>query len=361
MADAGKILIVPKGDYSANASYEVLDLVKHNQCLWLAKKDVTGVEPSDVNTEYWFKLVDESGFATTADLANFDADTVDGKHAEDFQTAPINVGFPSGSNIEISFDRDTIALISTIGWNGNFYSSYLYHGYSAGSTRQKVVNLTTSGSFPYELSETEQKLIIHNGTTASGACSIEILHGNPCTTKIVENPTTYPTTTPLPETYVTAKGNLPLSGGTLNNSASTILTVKSDSGNNCYIKYTGPSSNLGAFGFKGVDQPVMLNGAGNTLTDILHTGNKPSGSYTGNGSATERNISIGGIGGIVYLYNRGTGEGALAYGNGILVFRGSEVTHLTSSTGYFWEGTLKIKSSNGTINGSGNTIDYWLL
>lgn len=53
MADAGRILIIPKGDYDANSTYEKLDLVKHKGTSWLAKKDVTAVEPSEENAEYW--------------------------------------------------------------------------------------------------------------------------------------------------------------------------------------------------------------------------------------------------------------------------------------------------------------------
>ena len=54
MADAGRILIIPRGDYNANSTYEKLDLVKYKGASWLAKKNATGVEPSE--GEYWQKL-----------------------------------------------------------------------------------------------------------------------------------------------------------------------------------------------------------------------------------------------------------------------------------------------------------------
>ena len=38
------------------------------------------------------------------------------------------------------------------------------------------------------------------------------------------------------------------------------------------------------------------------IYDLLHTGNKPSGSYTGNGSATTRTIEIGGIGNVLAVW-----------------------------------------------------------
>ena len=55
MANAGRILIMPKGNYDANVTYEMLDLVNHNGVSWLAKKTVTGIAPSD--GEYWHPLL----------------------------------------------------------------------------------------------------------------------------------------------------------------------------------------------------------------------------------------------------------------------------------------------------------------
>lgn len=56
MADAGKILIMPKGSYSSTSEYEVLDLVNHRGTSWVAKQNVKGIEPSDSNSEHWFKM-----------------------------------------------------------------------------------------------------------------------------------------------------------------------------------------------------------------------------------------------------------------------------------------------------------------
>lgn len=60
MASAGKILIMPKGDWNAEAEYEILDLVKHNGASWLSKKASIGIEPSTDNSEYWMDLFDIS-------------------------------------------------------------------------------------------------------------------------------------------------------------------------------------------------------------------------------------------------------------------------------------------------------------
>lgn len=53
MASAGRILIIPKGEYDSSVTYEMLDLVKHNGTSWIAKKTTVGIEPSVDNSEYW--------------------------------------------------------------------------------------------------------------------------------------------------------------------------------------------------------------------------------------------------------------------------------------------------------------------
>ena len=60
MASAGRILIMPKGNYNTETKYEKLDLVFHSGASWLAKKDAVGIEPSDANAEYWFKMCEGS-------------------------------------------------------------------------------------------------------------------------------------------------------------------------------------------------------------------------------------------------------------------------------------------------------------
>ena len=62
MTSAGRILIMPKGDYDSSVTYEMLDLVKHNGSSWLAKKEVTGIEPTVENSEYWQNMFDAEAF-----------------------------------------------------------------------------------------------------------------------------------------------------------------------------------------------------------------------------------------------------------------------------------------------------------
>lgn len=76
MANAGRVSIVPKGEYDVSAVYKRLDYVRHENNTYVAKKDVpAGTDVS--NTEYWMLCTDN-----TVTLA--DADTLDGHPASDF-------------------------------------------------------------------------------------------------------------------------------------------------------------------------------------------------------------------------------------------------------------------------------------
>ena len=58
MANAGRILIIPKGDWKPEEKYEMLDLVKHNGVSYIAKKDSAGIEPNEYNSDYWQDMFD---------------------------------------------------------------------------------------------------------------------------------------------------------------------------------------------------------------------------------------------------------------------------------------------------------------
>ena len=74
MANAGRVAIVPKGDWNAAAEYKRLDAVAYNNTLYIAKKAVpAGTLPTD--TEYWMKCVVGSAgsIATTEDAGTVKA------------------------------------------------------------------------------------------------------------------------------------------------------------------------------------------------------------------------------------------------------------------------------------------------
>lgn len=70
MAIAGRVAIVPKGDWSADATYKRLDAVTINNTLYIAKKSVPA-GTATTNTEYWSKSISGS-------VVNVATDTEDG-------------------------------------------------------------------------------------------------------------------------------------------------------------------------------------------------------------------------------------------------------------------------------------------
>ena len=95
---------------------------------------------------------------------------------------------------------------------------------------------------------------------------------------------------------------------------------------------------------------------GTNTYSILHTGNKPSGSYTGNGDATERVIDVGGIGNVIVIYSTNgiaiaTPEGCFAY---------SFLTGATGVATVFRNGQIITYSDNATINANGITYYYYV-
>lgn len=56
MAIAGRVAIVPKGEWSADAAYKRLDAVTYNNTLYFAKKEVPAGTVTS-NTEYWSKSI----------------------------------------------------------------------------------------------------------------------------------------------------------------------------------------------------------------------------------------------------------------------------------------------------------------
>ena len=68
MANAGRVAIVPKGDYSSATAYKRLDLVRYNNNAYVAKKASTGVAPTD--TTYWMLAMENITQQQYDDLVN---------------------------------------------------------------------------------------------------------------------------------------------------------------------------------------------------------------------------------------------------------------------------------------------------
>ena len=124
MADAGKILIMPKGSYSSTSEYEVLDLVNHKGVSWVAKQNVKGIEPSEANGAFWFKMAGHivvNNLSTSAE--GYVLDARQGKLLQDelaVERARINqlTTLPEGSTT-----GDAELIDARVGADGNTYAN----------------------------------------------------------------------------------------------------------------------------------------------------------------------------------------------------------------------------------------------
>ena len=67
MVNAGRILIMPKGDWNALTTYDMLDLVSYNGTAYLARQTNIGQNPStDTSMTYWQPFGSASAIATTS-------------------------------------------------------------------------------------------------------------------------------------------------------------------------------------------------------------------------------------------------------------------------------------------------------
>lgn len=72
MSSAGKILILPKDEWSSSVAYQNLDIVTHNNGTYISKKASTGVEPG-TDPETWMLLVTGGGGTAAVDIATLEA------------------------------------------------------------------------------------------------------------------------------------------------------------------------------------------------------------------------------------------------------------------------------------------------
>ena len=68
MAIAGRVAIVPKGEWDSSISYEKLDVVSYNNALYMAKKPSVGQVPAD--GEYWMLCVQSIDYSEFEKIIN---------------------------------------------------------------------------------------------------------------------------------------------------------------------------------------------------------------------------------------------------------------------------------------------------
>lgn len=111
MAIAGRVAIVPKGDWSADATYKRLDAVTYNNTLYFAKKDVpAGMVTS--NTEYWSKsIVGSVGAIAKPEEAGIVKPDGKSMSVDESGTLSINL---DGTTITLDEAKNVIKLADTL-------------------------------------------------------------------------------------------------------------------------------------------------------------------------------------------------------------------------------------------------------
>ena len=111
MAIAGRVAIVPKGDWSADATYKRLDAVTYNNTLYFAKKDVPAGTATS-NTEYWSKSIvgGAVAIATTEDAGIVKPD---GKSMSVDESGTLSINL-DGTTITLDEAKNVIKLADTL-------------------------------------------------------------------------------------------------------------------------------------------------------------------------------------------------------------------------------------------------------
>lgn len=110
MAIAGRVAIVPKGEWSADATYKRLDAVTYNNTLYFAKKEVPAGTATS-NTEYWSKSIvgGASAIATTEDAGV--VKPADGLTVAEDGTLKVNI---DGTTLTMDQVNNVIKLADTL-------------------------------------------------------------------------------------------------------------------------------------------------------------------------------------------------------------------------------------------------------
>ena len=158
MVNAGRILIMPQGDWSALTNYEMLDLVTKNGVAYLARQASVGVDPAtDTSLTYWQPFGTASSIATT---------TTPGLVMPDGSTITIdNTGL-----VEVPIDGSSIQIDSNTGKMKAVVDKAL-----SGLTDVNITSAANGQVLEYDSSASKWKNVTLYGTdilTQSGGTSL---------------------------------------------------------------------------------------------------------------------------------------------------------------------------------------------
>ena len=159
----------------------------------------------------------------------------------------------------------------------------------------------------------------------------------------------------------TASGNLPLTGGTVENANRRVMSVSNNSGTAASIGYRNGDTLLGEIGVKSTG--AFFNESNGTSHTILHTGNKPTGTYTGNGDTAQRTINTGGVGEWIAITNDSNSSEVFVSIKGGFGKRnnGADSTVGLVNSCAFSNGYLQFWTDDYALNASGVTYKWQVL
>lgn len=182
MAIAGRVAIVPKGDWSANATYKRLDAVTYNNTLYFAKKDVPA-GTATTNTEYWSRsIVGGAGAIATTEDAGV-VKPADGLTVAEDGTLKVSI---DGTTLTMDQVNNVIRLADTLKdkINGAFPAANLINnlttteaGFGLDARQGKALDdkITEINGSLNDLNNFKFRKIINNWSSASqvsGGCGI---------------------------------------------------------------------------------------------------------------------------------------------------------------------------------------------
>lgn len=155
--------------------------------------------------------------------------------------------------------------------------------------------------------------------------------------------------------YLQLDGGGKVSGANVN----PIIINSTSSDDMVRIPFQKSGTTRGFLGFVGT-KPAFTD-ANYNYYELLHTGNKPSGSYTGNGDATGRTISVGGIGNCLMVRRVSSEDFAIVTESGYIGKIGGTV--VCGADAYYSRGGqhLYMATVSELFNASGGSYYYELL
>ena len=158
MTNAGRILIIPRGDWSNLTSYDMLDLVTYNDMAYIARQASVGVNPrDDTSKTYW------QPFGTVVDIAT---------------TSVAGIVKPDGTTIAIEADG-TISVDASVLEAGNIDYDNTSSGLTADDVQDAIDEVNTKA-------ESAAGYLTSAVTGAVGATSVTINDAKIRTTSLID-------------------------------------------------------------------------------------------------------------------------------------------------------------------------------